>query len=934
MGGRMGSTMGAPQLAYCNIALLEYCNTTSPQGNGTQGDQLWVVGGKYNWDFNFLAPVFALPANSVPCNSTSGADAIGTCTAGTGISITAGVISATGGSGGTAANPTATIGATVVNGSATTYMRSDAAPALSASGVSAGSYTNANVTVDATGRVTSAANGSGGSSGIGAGSVGQLCIFTSTTNCTGTSGTSTGQVLTWNGTAWVASSGTSYTGLPSNASVAPTDLIAGYPSGGPLGTYTASQLFLPATNAVSSATSITPSCGLSGESNFGSNTVTAGTLTVNAPTGCTPAEWQGMVLHVKFTNPQNYSWDPAFENGTITLPTTTSGSTVGDWVGFRYDSINAKWAAMATNAGSGGGSGTPGGSSGQIQYNNAGAFGGYTMSQDCTITTSGVITCTKTNNVSFGALATVTPGTGVATALGVNVGSAGAPVVFNGALGTPSSGVGTNLTGTASGLTAGKATNVAGGAANDLVEQSGAGATTFIVPSTGYLNWTGSAWAFSSPSAASITPGTTTVVGATAPCLISNTSSTVMGCLALAPTLAITSGVLGSTVPNRTVTTSPTVAAGDMGGVIFLNVTGGGTVTIPAISSTVFASGMSLTLVNYSASTSTTTSTPTINAGGGCVSGTGIPTGAAWELVSNGTTLDCNQTVSASSGGGSVANPTGTIGLTAVNGTATSAIRSDGAPALSQAISPTWTGTHIFTDSLFKILGTSTGANTFTMANASSTNYVTTFPAATITVAGINLAQTYTAVQTFGTNISIGGVTATGATGTGANVFATAPTISNPTFTGGGAFGTPASLTGTNITGVPLAGLAVQAANTVVMNATGSSASPTAVATTTVLIDAGTTFSAGSGSGACATITTATGGSAVGSFKCTGTTGASTATVTMGGSATSVNGWVCDFHDITTTTDTEVLTGSTTTTASMSGTVAANDVITFKCMGY
>lgn len=41
-------------------------------------------------------------------------------------------------------------------------------------------------------------------------------------------------------------------------------------------------------------------------------------------------------------------------------------------------------------------------------------------------------------------------GTGVLTALGVNVGSAGAFVTFNGALGTPSSGTVTNLTGTAS----------------------------------------------------------------------------------------------------------------------------------------------------------------------------------------------------------------------------------------------------------------------------------------------------------------------------------------------------------------------------------------------------------------------------------------------------------------------------------------------------
>jgi len=41
-------------------------------------------------------------------------------------------------------------------------------------------------------------------------------------------------------------------------------------------------------------------------------------------------------------------------------------------------------------------------------------------------------------------------GTGIATALAVNTGSAGAPVLFNGALGTPASGTVTNLTGTAS----------------------------------------------------------------------------------------------------------------------------------------------------------------------------------------------------------------------------------------------------------------------------------------------------------------------------------------------------------------------------------------------------------------------------------------------------------------------------------------------------
>lgn len=174
-------------------------------------------------------------------------------------------------------------------------------------------------------------------------------------------------------------------------------------------------------------------------------------------------------------------------------------------------------------------------------------------------------------------------------------------------------------------------------------------------------------WATPSASASSITPGTTTVSGATAPCLIDNSTSTTMGCAALASTLAITSGTLGTNVPIRTVTTSPTVASTDMGGQINTNVSGGGTITIPAISSTVFASGMSLTIVNYSASTAAISTTPTINAGAGCVSGTGIPAGDTWELVSNGTTLDCNQTVNSGGVSLSVAN-TWTATQTFANG--------------------------------------------------------------------------------------------------------------------------------------------------------------------------------------------------------------------------------------------------------------------------
>jgi hypothetical protein len=53
-----------------------------------------------------------------------------------------------------------------------------------------------------------------------------------------------------------------------------------------------------------------------------------------------------------------------------------------------------------------------------------------------------------------------------------------------------------------------------------------------------------------------------------------------------------------------------------------------------------------------------------------------------------------------------VANPSGSIGLSAVNGTATTAMRSDGSPALSQAIVPAWTGTHTFSNGTYSALFT------------------------------------------------------------------------------------------------------------------------------------------------------------------------------------------------------------------------------------
>jgi hypothetical protein len=54
---------------------------------------------------------------------------------------------------------------------------------------------------------------------------------------------------------------------------------------------------------------------------------------------------------------------------------------------------------------SGGGTGSPGGISGQIQFNSGGLFGGFTLAGDCTITIPNIV-CLKTNGVSFATSAT------------------------------------------------------------------------------------------------------------------------------------------------------------------------------------------------------------------------------------------------------------------------------------------------------------------------------------------------------------------------------------------------------------------------------------------------------------------------------------------------------------------------------------------------
>jgi hypothetical protein len=77
-------------------------------------------------------------------------------------------------------------------------------------------------------------------------------------------------------------------------------------------------------------------------------------------------------------------------------------------------------------------------------------------------------------------------------------------------------------------------------------------------------------------------------------------------------------------------------------------------------------------------------------------------------------------------GGVSFANPTASVGLTAVNGVATSAMRSDAAPALDVTIAPTWSGLHTFSQRITNTSTTSgsaaTGAYTYGTLSYSDSN--------------------------------------------------------------------------------------------------------------------------------------------------------------------------------------------------------------------
>lgn len=243
-------------------------------------------------------------------------------------------------------------------------------------------------------------------------------------------------------------------------------------------------------------------------------------------------------------------------------------------------------------------------------------------------------------------------GSGVSSALGTNVGSAGAPVVNGGALGTPSSGTLTNVSGLLlSGLAAQAANTVVGNAtaggasptALSMTSCSTSGSAVTWTTNTGFGCNTSIAAntatsATSATTATNIASGTANQIpyqtgsGATSFFSASNYGIPIYGATGVPSSLAGAAGVLqGSASATPTFTTTPTLTGTNFTGVpISSGISGLGTNVATVLANAITGSGAPV------AGTSPTIATPTID---GYTEGSCTPTITSGAITITATTI-------------------------------------------------------------------------------------------------------------------------------------------------------------------------------------------------------------------------------------------------------------------------------------------------------
>jgi len=150
-----------------------------------------------------------------------------------------------------------------------------------------------------------------------------------------------------------------------------------------------------------------------------------------------------------------------------------------------------------------------------------------------------------------------------------------------------------------------------------------------------------------------------------------------------------------------------TILSTDLAGTVAYNSSSAVAVSLPAANASGFGAGATVYLININTGTATVTPAASID-GHSTIAITGSSGCTFWEDATPTWHIDYAGCPALTSGGASGANPTGTVGLSTVNGSATTFLRSDGAPPLSQGIVPTWTGIHTFSATPVFNAGTTT----------------------------------------------------------------------------------------------------------------------------------------------------------------------------------------------------------------------------------
>jgi hypothetical protein len=284
---------------------------------------------------------------------------------------------------------------------------------------------------------------------------------------------------------------------------------------------------------------------------------------------------------------------------------------------------------------------------------------------------------------------------------------------------------------------------------------------------------------------------------------------------------------------------------------------------------------------------------------------------SSYYLAGDGT----KQLIASGAAGG---NPTATTGLTAVNGSANTFLRSDGAPALDQSITPTWTGNHTWSKVEPRLIVCDTGGGT----NGKCFD--------------IDVTPTLISIRTR-TDADGAGVTIFSATRTGSSTAITGIALGAPiTVSGSGtstltgqATADKFNATAATSSSCPANGMYLPAGNT--LGFCSNTAERYRITSAGISITAGGLNLAGTKPTVTGCTNSATLGGATAGQYTSGTTGTCSVTLTL---PAATNGYSCWAHDETTAADYVQAATTSSTTLSITGTTVSGDIVKWGCILY